>query len=303
MDWGRGEYERTAALLIPAAEAVIRAAELRPGGSAIDVGCGTGTVALLTARAGAHVTAVDPADRLLGVARSTADREGLTVRFLAGDAASLPVPDLSMDAVLSNFAAIFAPDPAAAVAEMVRVLAPRGRIVFSAWWGGGEPERGSDAAVSHGGRRPRAATAVRGARQGRPGSRVRRPRPDRLRRGTRRHRLHRSLARGLPRRRNAPATPWPSPASRCSNVPVKPTQRGSSCCESLNTTTRTAPPSGPRAATSSPPRPEPEAAVNPPPRSRRKGIEADENDFDAVNRGRFVALGNTSIGRVEPAHA
>ena len=43
MDWGRGEYERTAALLIPAAEAVIRAAELRPGGSAVDVGCGTGT--------------------------------------------------------------------------------------------------------------------------------------------------------------------------------------------------------------------------------------------------------------------
>ena len=38
MDWGRGEYERTAALLIPAAEAVIRAAELRPGGSAVDVG-------------------------------------------------------------------------------------------------------------------------------------------------------------------------------------------------------------------------------------------------------------------------
>jgi SAM-dependent methyltransferase len=137
MDWGRGEYERTAALLIPAAEAVIRAAELRPGGSAVDVGCGTGTVALLAARAGAHVTAVDPADRLLGVARSTADREGLTVRFLAGDAASLPVPDLSMDAVLSNFAAIFAPDPAAAVAEMVRVLAPRGRIVFSAWIPGG----------------------------------------------------------------------------------------------------------------------------------------------------------------------
>ncbi len=137
MDWGRGEYERTAALLIPAAEAVIRAAELRPGESVVDVGCGTGTVALLAARAGAHVTAVDPADRLRAVARSAADRDGLTVQFLAGDAASLPLPDLSMDAVLSNFAAIFAPDPQAAMAEMVRVLAPRGRIVFSAWIPGG----------------------------------------------------------------------------------------------------------------------------------------------------------------------
>jgi ubiquinone/menaquinone biosynthesis C-methylase UbiE len=137
MDWGRGEYERTAAALIPAAQAVIRAAHVHPGESAIDVGCGTGTVALLAARAGARVTAVDPADRLLGVARSTAEREGLTVQFLAGDAASLPVPDLSMDAVLSNFAAVFAPDPAAAIAEMARVLALRGRIVFSAWIPGG----------------------------------------------------------------------------------------------------------------------------------------------------------------------
>jgi ubiquinone/menaquinone biosynthesis C-methylase UbiE len=95
---------------------------VHPGESAIDVGCGTGTVALLATRAGARVTAVDP----LGVARSTAEREGLTVQFLAGDAASLPVPDLSMDAVLSNFAAVFAPDPAAAIAEMARVLSPEG---------------------------------------------------------------------------------------------------------------------------------------------------------------------------------
>jgi len=137
LDWGRGRYERTADALVPAAEAVVRAAKLLPGERVLDVGCGTGTVALIAARAGVGVTAVDPAARLLEVARARAERDGIDIQLLPGKAASLPLVDASFDAVLSNFAAIFAPDPAAAVAEMVRVLAPEGRIVFSAWLPGG----------------------------------------------------------------------------------------------------------------------------------------------------------------------
>ncbi len=137
MDWGRGQYERTAAALFPAAEAVVRAARLLPGQRLLDVGCGTGNVALIAARAGVHVTAVDPAARLLDVARALARREGLTVQLFPGEASSLPLPDRCFDAVLSNFAVIFAADPAAAVAEMVRVLATEGQIVFSAWLPGG----------------------------------------------------------------------------------------------------------------------------------------------------------------------
>ena len=137
MDWGRGRYERTADALLPAAEAVVSVAKLLSGQRVLDVGCGTGNVALIAARAGLHVTAVDPAARLLDVAHALAQREGLDVQFLPGEAASLPLPDGSFDAVLSNFAAIFAPEPAAAIAEMVRVLAPEGRIVFSAWLPGG----------------------------------------------------------------------------------------------------------------------------------------------------------------------
>lgn len=71
------------------------------------------------------------------MARGLARREGLDVQLLLGEAASLPVPDGSFDAVLSNFAVIFATEPAAAIAEMVRVLVPDGRIVFSAWLPGG----------------------------------------------------------------------------------------------------------------------------------------------------------------------
>ena len=92
-----------------------------------------GSVALIAACAGAHVTAVDPASRLLDVTRSRAQREGLELELLLGEAASLPLPDATFDAVLSNFSVIFAPDPRAAVAELARVLKSNGRIVFSAW--------------------------------------------------------------------------------------------------------------------------------------------------------------------------
>lgn len=92
---------------------------------------------MLAAQAGARVTGVDPAPRLLDVARVAANREGLDVAFLLGDAGSLPVADGVADAVLSNFALIFAPAPDAAVAEMVRVMVPGGRIVFTAWLPGG----------------------------------------------------------------------------------------------------------------------------------------------------------------------
>ena len=134
IDWGTGHYEETAAQLQRAAEAVIAAARVRVGERVLDVGCGTGNAALLAAQAGAHVIGVDPAARLLDVARDRAVAEQLAVTFLPGDAAAIPVDDASADAVVSVFAVIFAPDPEAAAAEMARVLAPGGRIVLSAWW-------------------------------------------------------------------------------------------------------------------------------------------------------------------------
>lgn len=137
VDWGRGRYERTAVALVPAAEAVVRAAMLLPGERVLDVGCGTGTVALIAASAGAAVTAVDPSARLLEVTRTAAERAGVDLQLLPGEAASLPLPDSSFDAVLSNFGVIFAAEPRSAVAEMARVLAPEGRIVFNAWLPGG----------------------------------------------------------------------------------------------------------------------------------------------------------------------
>jgi SAM-dependent methyltransferase len=62
---------------------------------------------------------------------------GLAATFVQGDAASIPLASASADVVLSVFAVIFAPDPAAAAAEMARVTAPEGRILLTAWVPGG----------------------------------------------------------------------------------------------------------------------------------------------------------------------
>jgi len=80
---------------------------------------------------------VDPASRLLEVARGRAAERGLEIEFLSGDAAAIPVKDQSAELVISIFGVIFAPDPAAAVGELTRVVAPDGRIVITDWLPGG----------------------------------------------------------------------------------------------------------------------------------------------------------------------
>ena len=137
MDWGVGHYEQTALQLLPAAHVVVERAAPTEGEHVVDVGCGTGNAALLAAARGARVTGIDPAPRLLEVARERAAAEGLDATFTGGDAASMPLPDADADVVLSVFGVVFAPDASAAAAEMARVTAPDGRIVINAWIPGG----------------------------------------------------------------------------------------------------------------------------------------------------------------------
>lgn len=137
MVWGLGRYELTAARLMPASEVLVEQARPQPGEHVVDLGTGTGNAALLAARAGANVTGIDPAPRLLEVATQLADEAGLTVEFRGGESAEMPLPDDFADAVISVFAVIFAADPQAAAAEIARVLKPGGRFVMSAWVPGG----------------------------------------------------------------------------------------------------------------------------------------------------------------------
>jgi SAM-dependent methyltransferase len=135
LDWGTGSYESTAEQLqlLPAAHVVVDKASVGLEDRVLDLGCGTGNAALLAAVHSARVTGIDPAARLLDVARARAAREGKEVNFLVGEASAMPLEDSSTDVMVSVFAVIFAPDPHAAAAEIARVLAPGGRIVLSAW--------------------------------------------------------------------------------------------------------------------------------------------------------------------------
>jgi SAM-dependent methyltransferase len=132
-DWSLGHYERIAEQVLPAARVAVDRAAPAEGEHVVDVGCGTGNASLLAAASGARVTGVDPAERLLEVARELAKERGLDVTFVSGEAAALPLGDGEADLVLSVFGVIFAPDPAAAAAELARVTGPAGRIVLTAW--------------------------------------------------------------------------------------------------------------------------------------------------------------------------
>ena len=132
-DWGDGDYGRTAEHLAPAAEVAVAAAEIEPGQRVLDVGCGTGNALLVVAERGARVMGVDPSVRLVDQARARAADAGVAATFAVAGAERLPVPSGTFDATLSVFAAIFAPDPDAAVAEMLRATASGGRLVLTSW--------------------------------------------------------------------------------------------------------------------------------------------------------------------------
>lgn len=133
VDWGLGNYEKTAAELEPVSEAVVAMAGISLGQDVIDVACGTGNAALLAAGRGARVVGIDASARLLDVARRRAHTRGVDVDFRDGDLLELPLTDGATDLVLSVFGLIFAPDPALALSEVARVLRPGGRVLLSAW--------------------------------------------------------------------------------------------------------------------------------------------------------------------------
>jgi SAM-dependent methyltransferase len=100
----------------------------------LDVGTGTGVVAITAARAGAQVCALDLTPELLVEAYENARIARLgTIVWAEGDAEHLPYGDATFDVVLSQFGHMFAPRPDVVVAEMRRVLKPGGRVAFATW--------------------------------------------------------------------------------------------------------------------------------------------------------------------------
>ena len=105
----------------------------------LDVGTGTGTLALAAAARwpGSHVIASDAAEGMIDVARSRAAEAGLAddgrLTFVQGPADELPLPDASLDAVVSSFVFQLVPNRLAALREAFRLLRPGGRLAYVTW--------------------------------------------------------------------------------------------------------------------------------------------------------------------------
>ena len=106
--------------------------ELLPGERVVDVGCGAGIDSLVAAKQvtpDGRVIGVDMTPSMLEKARRAAEGAGLKgVEFREGYAEALPVEDGWADVVISNGVLNLMPDKGAALAEMSRVLKPRGRL-------------------------------------------------------------------------------------------------------------------------------------------------------------------------------
>jgi SAM-dependent methyltransferase len=111
---------------------LVAQAGIEPGATVLEIGCGTGNVLLLAARAvpGATFVGLDPDPAVLGAARRKARRAGVALRLDHGYADRLPYPDGSVDRVLSSFMLHHLPadQQREALQEVRRVLAPGGRL-------------------------------------------------------------------------------------------------------------------------------------------------------------------------------
>ncbi len=117
----------------PAAAQLVRHAGVKAGQRVLDVGCGTGVVAVTAARVGASVVGLDLTPALLARARENSALAGVDIEWREGDAEQLPFADATFDVVVSQFGHIFAPRPELAVFEMLRVLKSGGTIAFNTW--------------------------------------------------------------------------------------------------------------------------------------------------------------------------
>src|SRR5258707_15351923 len=111
-------------------------AQLQPGEQVLDVGCGTGTLAIEVARRvgrAGRVAGVDPGKEQIARARRSAARRNMPIEFQIGVIEQLPFPDRSFDVVLSTLMMHHVPAPLKrqGLAEIARVLKPGGRLVIA----------------------------------------------------------------------------------------------------------------------------------------------------------------------------
>lgn len=128
----------------PVIEHVLNRANLQSGEKILDLGTGTGAVAIAAAtRLGANgrVIAVDISAEMLDKARARVRALSIpNVEFAEGRAEAIPAEDNSLDAVLASLSLMYVIDRANAAREICRVLRPGGRFIASVWAGAEEAD-------------------------------------------------------------------------------------------------------------------------------------------------------------------
>jgi len=121
------------ALTSTAAPKLVQFSGAREGMRLLDVGCGTGVVALTASRQGMEVEGIDLTPELINRANENSKIMGLKAKFVEGDAEFLPYKENDFDIILSQYGHMFAPRPSIVVKELARVLKPGGILAFSTW--------------------------------------------------------------------------------------------------------------------------------------------------------------------------
>lgn len=112
----------------------INLAQLRPGESVLDVGCGTGSLTMAArwrVGAQARVCGIDPSAQMVARAQRKAARQGLLIDYQVGVIERLPFADHTFDVALSSLMMHHLPDDLKrqGLAEIARVLKPGGRLL------------------------------------------------------------------------------------------------------------------------------------------------------------------------------